>query len=243
MVAEYAGFQESFADLAALLTAAHLNPVVDQVMQRARGNLYGANELNRLGELSSTTQIRIASNSTRMSEFALGWVDEHDLSEPLTGAIFDLLLDLYQATLVERGLIPRDLAEIADERAHLRAFAPMIQAEYDRWYPRAPQEFCNALCDARDRLGGWLAHVLARLRPDRITYTDVRDALLEVDRLQRAGFSDRIRESFDWRQIGAVRLGPYLGSRRLARAGMSVGLHRCAKREVGASREQVKRSA
>ena len=130
----------------ALLVAAHLDPVVDQVMQRTRGNLYVANELNRLGELSSTTQIRIASNATRMSEFALGWSDEHDLSEPLTGAVFDLLLDIYQANLVERGLIPRKPGGRSRRaRGHLRAFAPMIQAEYDRWYPRAPQEFPGAL--------------------------------------------------------------------------------------------------
>ena len=233
MGAEYAGFQESFADLAALLVAAHLDPVVDQVMQRSRGNLYGANELNRLGELSSTTQIRIASNATKMSEFTLGWVDEHDLSEPLTGAVFDLLLDIYQAHLVERGLIPRALAELADERAHLRAFALTIQAEYDRWYPRAPEEFRNAFCDARDLLGGWLAHMLFRLRPDQLTYVAVRDLLLEADGLQQAGFAARIRACFSWRGIGAVRLGPFLGSKRLARVGMGIGLHRCANRQIG----------
>lgn len=230
--AEYAGFHESFADLVALLTAAHLDPVVDQVMERARGNLYGANELNRLGELSSNTQIRLASNTTRMSEFALGWVDEHDLAEPLTGAIFDLLLDIYQAELVGCGLIPRDLAEFAEERAHLRAFAPMIQAGYDRCYPRAPSEFRRVFRSARDRLGGWLAHVLFRLRPYRLTYTAVRDAMLEADRLQGAGFAPRIRESFAWRQIGGIRPGPYLGSHERARASMTAGLHRCAKREL-----------
>ena len=135
----------SFADLAALLVAAHLDPVVDQVLQRARGNLYGVNELNRLGELSSTTQIRIASNATKMSEFALGWSDEHDLSEPLTGAVFDLMLDLYQANLVERGLIPRTLAALARRaRASARVRAddpgrvrPLVPARARR-VPPAP---------------------------------------------------------------------------------------------------------
>jgi hypothetical protein len=243
MGAEYAGFHESFADLAALLVAAHLDPVVDQVLQRARGNLYGVNELNRLGELSATTQIRIASNATKMTEFALGWSDEHDLSEPLTGAVFDLMLDLYQANLVERGLIPRALAALADERGHLRAFAPTIQAEYDRWYPRAPDEFRRAFDDARDRLGAWLAHVLFQLRPDRVTYPAIRDALLEADRIQRAGFAGRIIESFAWREIGSVPLGPYLGSHGRARAGMSLGLHRCAKRGPSGITELSRRSA
>ena len=238
--AEYAGFHEAFADLAALLVAAHLDPVVDQVLQRARGNLYGANELNRLGELSSTTQIRIASNATKMSEFALGWSDEHDLSEPLTGAVFDLLLDIYEANLVERGLIPPDLAELSDARGHLRAFAATIQTEYDRWYPRAPDEFRRAFADARDRLGRWLAHVLRRLHHDRVTYEAVRDALVEADYREGAGLHTRIVDNFSWREIGTVPIGAYLGSHRRASAGMNFCLHRCAKREVGVGQHQLR---
>ena len=234
--AEYAGFHEAFGDLSALLVAAQLAPVVDQVIERARGNLYGANELNRLAELSTTTQIRIASNNSRMSEFVLGWSDEHDIAEPLTGAVFDLLLDLYQAGLVERGLIPAGLAELSDARGHLRAYAPLIQAEYDRWYPRAPQEFRRAFADARDRLGGWLAHVLRRLRRDEVTYVAVVQALLEADRLTGAGFAQRIEASFAWREIGMVPLGPFLGSRALTSLGRRFGLHRCAKRGISAFR-------
>jgi hypothetical protein len=235
--AEYAGFHEAAADLVALLVAAHLEPVLDQVLDRTRGNLYGANELNRLGELSSTTQIRVASNSARMSEFTLGWGDEHDLSEPLTGAVFDLLLDMYQAHLVERGLIPHGLAALADEVGHLRAFGTAIQAEFDRWHPRAPEQFRLAFADARDRLGACFAHVLLRLpRERRVTYVGVREALLEADRRLGGRFAAAIAENFAWREIGAVAVGPYLGSRRAAAAGVRFGLHRCAKREMRAWR-------
>jgi hypothetical protein len=216
----------------ALIVAAHLEPVIEQVMARARGNLFGANELNRLGELSSTAQIRIASNSVTMSEFALGWSDEHDLSEPLTGAVFDLLLDIYQTNLVERGLIPRSLAEFSDELGHHRAYAPMIQAEFDRWYPRAPQEFRLALAHARDRLGGLLAQVLLRLNRNEVDYVTVRDALVEADRQSGGSFGATISANFAWRRIGTVAVGPFLGSPRVAAAGMRFGLHRCAKREM-----------
>jgi hypothetical protein len=241
--AEYAGFHEAFGDLSGLLVAAQLAPVVDQVIERTRGNLYGANELSRLAELSSTTQIRIASNNARMSEFALGWSDEHELAEPLTGAIFDLLLDLYQVGLVARGLIPADVAALNEMRGHLRAYAPLIQAEYDRWYPRAPQEFRNAFTEARDRLGGWLAHVLRRLRPDKLTYIAVARALLEADRATGGGFAQRIEASFAWREIGMVPLGPFLGSHKLANAGRRLGLHRCAQRGAGAIHTPTQQSA
>ncbi len=240
---EYDGFHEAFGDLSALLVAAQLAPVVDQVIERTRGNLLGANEINRLAELSSTAQIRIASNATRMSEFALGWSDAHDLAEPLTGAVFDLLLDLYQAGLVERGLIPPSLAMLSEERGHLRAFAPLIQAEYDRWYPRAPQEFPRAFADARDRLGGWLAYALRRLRRDEVTYVAVARALLEADRSTGGGFASRIEASFAWRGIGMVPVGPFLGSRALASMGRRFGLHRCAKREVSTFPTSSRKSA
>ena len=230
---EYAGFHEAAADLVALLVAAHLEPVLTLSLTRTRGNLYGANELNRLGELSATTQIRIASNGTTMAEFARGWSDEHDLSEPLTGAVFDVLLDIYEAHLVARGLIPQSLADMVAEVGHLRAFAPIIQAEFDRCYPRAPEEFRRALADARDHLGTMLALSLGLLARRRITYVAVREALLTADRLLGGGFADAILASFAWRRIGAVAIGPYLGPHRDAAARATLGLHRCARRGHG----------
>jgi hypothetical protein len=230
--AEYGGFHEAFADLAALLAVAHVDVVVDQVMERTRGNLYGANELNRLAELSATTQIRMASNSAKMSEFVLGWSDEHDLAEPLLGAIFDVLLDLYQADLVERGLIPASLAAESEERGHLRSFAPLIQREYDRWYRRAPGQFRLALADSRDRLGLWLARMLWRLRGSDVTYGAVANALLEADAWTGGRFRRRIVECFAWREIGLVPIGPFLGSRRRAAAALLFGVHRCANRRL-----------
>jgi hypothetical protein len=232
MPGEFAGFHEAMADVAALLVSAHLDPVIDEVLRATRGNLYVANELNRLGELSTSTQIRLASNDVTMSEFALGWSNEHDLSEPLTGALFDLLMDFYQAELVDRGLIPSSLGSMVDEVGHLRAFAPMVQAEFDRFYTRSPEGFREAVLDARDRLGTYLGRALSLLDADGLSYPMVRLALLQADRqLGRGRFAQQIQANFDWRGIGQVPLGPYLGGQRGTNA-LSLGLHRCAKRDV-----------
>jgi len=232
MSAEYMGFHESAADLVALLVSAHLEPVVDRVLARTRGNLYVANELNRLGELSATTQLRIASNSARMEEFALGWSNEHDLSEPLTGAVFDLMIDLYEGYLVERGAIPASLAAMVAEVGHLRSFAPTIQAEFDRWYPRGPELFGQAFADARDDLGRYLARAFARLTPERLTYTAVQRALAEADLALNGGrMQQHIQANFAWRGIGQVTIGPYLGSEEASRAHL-LRMHRCASRET-----------
>ena len=97
----------------------HFDTMVAQLMSDTHGNLYAANELNRFAELSTTDQIRLASNSVKMSKFAFGWDDEHDLSEPLTGAIFDILVDVFQEVLVDRGVISRQIADMSDNvRAH-----------------------------------------------------------------------------------------------------------------------------
>lgn len=230
---EYAGFQESAADLVALLVAAQLPTVVNEVLKRTRGNLYVANELNRLGELSSNSQIRQASNSARLSEFALGWSDEHDLSEPLTGALFDLLVDMYQHELVERQLIPPSLDRLVREVGHLRPFAPRVQAEFDRWYPVDPQGFRRALTAACDRLGTYMAHALARLRSDRLTYVAVQKVLTDVDRALGGGlFGHAIADNFAWRDIGRVDVGPYLGMAGGAPSALELGVHRCAKRDL-----------
>lgn len=228
---ELAGFHEAAADFVALLVSARLDPVIDEVLRATHGNLYVANELNRLGELTANTQIRLASNDSRMSEFALGWSNEHDLSEPLTGALFDLLVDVYEAGLVERGLIPRGLADLVEEVGHLRSFAPMLQAEFNRHYPRDPEGFRAAFLDARDRVGSYFAHALAELAPDGLTYAKVEHALLRADAAIGGGrFAGEIHDNFAWREIGRVPLGRYLGGLRGTNA-LRLGLHRCAKRD------------
>jgi len=68
----------------ALVSSLHFNSLVDELLIRTRGNLYTFNVLDRLAELSPIRQIRISANDVRLSQFARGWSEEHDLSQPLT---------------------------------------------------------------------------------------------------------------------------------------------------------------
>jgi hypothetical protein len=77
---EFLGFHESASDMVALISVLHFNSVVDHLLSTTRGNLYTLNELNRIGELSDTDQIRVASNDYTMSDFSGGWKKVHDLS-------------------------------------------------------------------------------------------------------------------------------------------------------------------
>jgi hypothetical protein len=206
---EYQGFHESAADLVAMIAAAHFDPVLDEVFANSRGNLYALNELNRFAELSEQTQIRVASNTVKMSAFRDGWSDEHKLALPLTGAIFDILCDIYHRLLIERGLIDFELMRLVGEEHRLGENEARIQAGFDSAYEVAPLGFREALCDAREWLGQYLAEAWQRLTAERFSYVALANTMLEVDQDLGDGlFAEAIDSSFRWREIGEVALGP-----------------------------------
>jgi hypothetical protein len=208
---EYFGFQESAADTTAMVAALHFGSLVERLLEETRGNLYTYNELDRFAELSATEQIRLASNSVKLSAFAAGWSDEHALSQPLTGAIFDILVDIFQENLVERGVIGRAVADLTERVGDEPEHAAVIQPVFDAAYRGRVAEFRAALIEARDYLGVALAETWKHLSPDYFDYAEVAATLLAVDRALSGGrYQEEMTESFVWREIGAVTVGPRL---------------------------------
>lgn len=208
---EYYGFHESAADLVALLSVLHFDSLVDGLLENSRGNLYTYNRLNRFGELSGNDQIRLASNAVKLSAFADGWSDEHDLSEPLTGAMFDIFVDVFHEELLDRALISDEVEDLADELERHPEGADLIQPFFDEAYAENPEGFRQALLDARDYLGLALARAWGRLSPHHLNYVDVGSSLLEVDRELNGGRYQRIiKKNFGWREIDFVTVGPRL---------------------------------
>jgi len=116
---EYLGFQESAADMTALIAVLHFDSVVDRLLNETSGNLYAINELNRFAEVSDVEQIRLACNSLRMSDFAEGWKKLHEFSSPLTGAFFDVLIEIMQDSInCNSVLIKPTLHNIRNSRVH-----------------------------------------------------------------------------------------------------------------------------
>jgi hypothetical protein len=208
---EYFGFHEAAADLTALIAVLQFHSVVSRLLEMTRGNLYTFNELNRFAELGENEQIRIAGSDITLSAFAAGWVDEHDLSKPLTGALFDIFVDIFHESLLERGLISPEVEDLADQVQYVPEYEPLIQAFFDDAYAANPRGFEQALLDARDDLGRALAETWRRLPLDSLNYADVAAVLLDVDRDLTGGRYQRlIRSNFLWREIGVVRVGPRL---------------------------------
>ena len=140
----YLAFHESFADLVSLIAALHFPSVVQRLLQQTDGNLYVLNLVNRLGEYSDKEQVRLASNTVTMADVGglrLGpdgdWIDPlgldrnaHALAEPLTGAIFDIFVEIYQDGLVARGLIPPDADARGWTREEVAASLRMVRHEF-----------------------------------------------------------------------------------------------------------------
>jgi hypothetical protein len=208
---EYYGFQESAADTTALIACLHFESLLKHLLEETRGNLYTFNELGRFAELSENAQVRLASNDVKLSQFSAGWEDEHPLSQPLTGAMFDIGVDIFQELLVERGLIPRVIAEATRKVREKPGVAVTVQPVFDAAYEGQYEAFRAALVDARDYMGAALAMTWKRLQADDFSYLDVARTLIEVDGVMSGGrFKRAIVESFDWRDIGRATVGPRL---------------------------------
>jgi len=208
---EYYGFQESAADTTALIAALHFQSLITHLLEETRGNLYVFNELDRFAELSPHDQIRLASNDVKLSDFADGWDDEHKLSQPLTGAVFDISVDIFQELLVERGLIPRDVAEATRRVRDEPEIATLVQPAFEAAFAGDYDGLRVSLTDARDYVGFALAATWKRLKADDFSYLDVALILIEVDNATSGGrFRRAIVESFDWREVGRATIGPRL---------------------------------
>jgi hypothetical protein len=225
---EYDGFQESGADLTAIVAVLHFNSVVDHVLENSKGNLFTVNELSRLGELANGREIRRAFNALKMSD-----VDNepHNLSQPLTGAIFDIFVDAFQMELVRRGLITQELANRSEFGKAPESELPAINAAFAQAYTGHEADFKTALLTARDYLGRLLAKTWSALSANSLTYVKVLSGLLDVDQEMTGGaHANSIRECFTWREIFAQLPAGFM-IRQLSDCGMD-GL-----RQPGAERD------
>jgi len=205
---EYLGFHESFSDCISLIAAMHFPSVIAGVLEQTHGNLTRENRLARFSEYAPHRQIRRANNRRTMAEFAHQYKDEHALSQPLTGAIFDILADIFHERLVERGLISPAVENLADFAEHDGAADIILQRAFDRAFTSNIAGFRAALEDARDVVGRYLAETLWGLGADFLDYGDVSRTLSAVD-LEFSGgrYSSIIRRNFALREIGRIHAG------------------------------------
>src|SRR5262249_32773521 len=147
---DYGGFHESAGDLVAIVSTLHFNSVGDHLLAHSKGNLFTPNELQRVGELSASWQIRVGFNNPRMSTIGN---EPHDRSLPLTGAVFDVFVEVFQKELVRRELITQKLAERSQNPGRTTVDdSTSIQNAFASAYSGHEAGFKEALLVARDYL-------------------------------------------------------------------------------------------
>lgn len=208
---EYFGFQESMADVIALLASLHFDSVTNTLLNNTSGNLYTYNKLSRFAEMSDNNQIRLAANNHVMSEFVDGWTDEHILAQPLTGALFDIFVDFFHEHLLHLGLIPPEMEELSDRLEGDPAYSSILQDDFDKYYALNPQGFKRALLTARDQLGTFIADAIPMFGTRLIDFAEFGRALEEVDQALTGGENYKIiHRNFLNREIGLFEPGPRL---------------------------------
>lgn len=194
--------EEAFADIISMVTLLHFEKVVLHLLRQTRGNLFSQNVLTNLGEASRTQTLRRVFNRSTLGR--VKWNEDqaafkYALAEPLAGAVFDILVDMYEDALVARRAIPRQLAE--DSFDALGARQRDIQRRFDAVFPGKAAVFEEALLDARDRYGILLARTWQRMSMHDL-YANVAATMIDVA-LDMGGdrLADTVFEAFALRDI------------------------------------------
>jgi len=195
--AEYKGHHEAFGDLVAIVATLHFDSVVKRLLDNTKGNLFSANELSRVGELEGGQVIRSAFNNKKMSDVSR---EPHDLSEPFTGGAFDILVEMFQINLIERGLISRQLGDLAYD-THFNKIED-VQQQFTTLYRGKETEFKDSLLDARDNFGRLMATAWSKTSRENLHYKDVLSNIYDADQQLYGGkYKQTIQGCFDWREI------------------------------------------
>jgi len=189
----FLAFHESFSDLVALIGVMHFPSVLTRLLTQTQGNLYVLNLVNRIGETSAHTQIRLAANQTKMSDvddITLApdgtWIDptgagrnQHWIAAPLTGAIFDVLVEVYQDTLVVEGMIPDEANAQGWTQAEVAAAFAELHQYFAQALARLDSAFDVVIQHARDTVAHAIAHVILTVRAEGLTFDEVAARFLE----------------------------------------------------------------
>ena len=206
---EFFSFHETAGDIIAIISLLHFDSVLDRLLDDSNGNLYTRNELNRVGEESNNRQIRLASHAKKMSDAPsldipldeLSYKQIHQISLPFTGALFDLLVEIFQHNLVDAGLISTELDQQSRSLTENMHNEGVIQASFDQAYHANQEGFKKALIDARDYMGVLLSLSWEQLSWD-LNFPEIVVALIQADNdLSSGHYRNEITQVFKWREI------------------------------------------
>jgi hypothetical protein len=200
---------EAGADLVSLVTVLHFDRVIETVLAQTRGKLFSVNILSQIGEYQMgrsgrrAARLLFQNKTMRAVARARRDGDKYLYARPLLGAAFDILVEIYEARLVRRGLISQDLADRSTHATARRHRA--IRREFAAQFKDNPDGFADALREATADFARLLASAWRTARRTGVTFSRIASNLAAADRrLHRGRYATIIRRAFARRRI-AVR--------------------------------------
>jgi hypothetical protein len=196
-VGDFTPFHEGCSDLISLLSFMHFDSGLERLLRHCNGNLLVLNELNRIAELASDRQIRLACNQRKMSEVSN---EVHDRSRPFTGAVFDTIVDCYHGKLVRQGLADERLLAIDIRELDKSALGRISSVTTDAFRTR-PFQFKAALADARDEVAMALLRAWSALDANELSFDVASEALLRSGSQINSFLGAKLEENLAWREL------------------------------------------
>jgi hypothetical protein len=180
---EHRAHEEACADMVAVLASLGFDAEVDRLLHETGGRLFTVNPLSRIAEWSPRggEEIRELFHGRRLPDVEPAGADgdKHTLSLPYSGALYDLLVAIYQ-----RGLMDRNVVAAAPERLANGAVRQAL-ADIDRALPAQPgsarEQIKDALVAARDEVARLLAATWVGLSGSVVTYPDAVNRMITAD--------------------------------------------------------------
>ena len=183
----FLAFHEAFADHVSANAVLYFDSAIERLLFQTHGNLYALNLISRIGELSGDDQVRVLDNDVSVSDLRglrLGpggkWIDplglrrdQHAAAAPLSGAMFDCWIELFQDELVARGAIDPNIDTRKWSRAKVKAALAPLQAASGAALERFADDFAAAIRKARDLSALALARCIQRLDANDLEFATV----------------------------------------------------------------------
>jgi hypothetical protein len=207
---DYRAHEKACADLVALVAVLEFDSVVDSLLEETRGDLLTPGLASRLGPLRQAHALSVAVNGMTMTQVMRRRKGESPpdrgmrQSRLLTGVTFDILVGSYQQGLVERRVIPEELAERS--RPTRGPVPTSLGRKYARYFRGERSAFKAALVQARRQLGELLAKTWDRARIADLSCERVLQNMIAADRELTGGRQrDVIEHCFRRRGIETAR--------------------------------------
>jgi hypothetical protein len=211
----FRAFHEAFSDIVAVVVSMHHRPFIRRLLEETRGDLFSENAATRVGEISARKTIRNTLNNVRLGDVdrasGTGPNDPpenryYQLSQVLSGALFDVLAGFSVHYLAEYRHLPADLiaewerAVDPDGRGDAVSvpeaqLTDEVQAIYG--LEGGPDIIESAVVRARDALGRLLGGYLAEqakggFDPARFSFAAFKRDLVAIASRQDSAPSDAL---------------------------------------------------